>query len=375
MEQHYIIKKSIEHKIAIIKLILACVIAMYIFFEGWALFATTDLYYTLHQKYVLFTFKIIQSIADVLGYKIVFLAENNFVQYLDKTLELKLPFRSYSIFFVGFIFLFTIPLRKWMYIVNTILFVLLFISFRAASKTIIELIYIESVHKVLLIWIETSVNIVLFIIVYSLINHNVFINKIYGNFKEKFSEHLNINILNLIILLIIIHSIPRILLTYFADWFITSLVGFTLSFSKLFLLIIGYTTSISGKFIYLQNNWISLERTCLGIGVLTIIITIIFATKTKLFNKFLYAILFSFLYLIANSIRLAGLLIYLNKFYDSGEAELGKLHNNVSIILYLVAFFGLFIYIMWFGNLNLEMPLKKGLSHFKFKSRKATNHN
>ena len=343
-----------EYKLDGIKLLIAALFAFYVLYGGWDIFTKTDLYNFFQHKYTWFTFKIIQSISEILGYQVALVQSGNYVQYIDKAIELKLPFRSYYIFVAACVFLFTIPFRNWVQIPTTLIFVVLFIAFRAAAKTIIELIYLDSVHHVLLIWIETSVNIVLFFIAFSVVKYNNLLHRIYEYINLKFSEHLKYSLHALICFLIVFHAVPRMLLTYFADWMLEGLVAFTLNVSKLILLIFGITTSISGKYIFLHENWLSLERTCLGIGVMTIASILIVATKTKLINKTLYLILFFAGFVLSNSIRLAGLLVYMHRHYDSRTMDLGKLHDDVSLLLYLVAFAGIIIYILWFGDLNLK---------------------
>ena len=164
----------------------------------------------------------------------------------------------------------------------------------------------------------------------------------------------------LIFLLIIIPPLPRVILTYLHSSIMPGIVSFILTITKILLSWIGESANVNGEFIQLGQNWINLEYPCIGLGVFTFIAIIIFSTKSNYINKVVYLLIYAFIYLIMNSLRLAILILYINKTYSEIGLNKHILHNNVTYFMYLVAFIGFLGFIFWFQDIDLNKKF-----HFK----------
>ena len=183
---------------------------------------------------------------------------------------------------------------------------------------------------------------------------NEFIKSYYKNIESLFKDRIIFNIEILVLMLILLPTLPLVLMMYFTPNLIKEIVHFVLSISNIILQQIGYNSSTYGKIIYLENNWVQLEANCLGIGVQLIILMIIISFKSKFYNKLIFSTIFVILFNLFNSIRLAGLLIYINDSYKETVLNFAKIHNYVSELVYVFAFLYLFMYIFWFSDINLK---------------------
>ena len=340
-------------KTDIIKFIIISACSVIVYFS-WDWLITTQLYYWFNSIYNNFTASIIVSISDIYNLNIIYNDSDFSLIAGNKTLGIQLPYNSYHLFFIAGLYLFLIPAKRWIRIINVIIFVLLFLAFRATALSIIKLIYMQTVHNVLIVWLEPSVNITVFVIAYTIMRFSPLIQYLYKLIENRINEHLNIGLTFIVFLLVTVPSLTRVLITYLFPGFLKELVHSILWGSNVILRTLGHSANISGKYIILNDNWIGLEHTCLGLGVFTIVCIIIFSIKSGLLNKGIFILVFFVLYNFINSFRLAMLLAHLNQMEVIKKHDIQQLHSIVSLQMYLVAFIGIILFVLWFSDINFK---------------------
>jgi|GEM_PF-3158217 len=339
-----LIQELRNNKSQVIKLIAVVCVAVFVLL-GWNKIIKTESYHTFNVVYNDFTVKIVQNIGSVFDKDIEYNPTTKILNSESKSSKLIMPVESYRYFITGFIFLLLVPIKYWKESLNAILFVLLFVALRAALISFILLIYKGTVHHVLLVWLDPTIFIAMFVIGLYIINQNNILNKLYTNLNLRFSEILTTSLSTLLLLLLLLPPLPRVLFTYIHSDIMPGIVSFILYFSKIFLGWMGKTAEVSGRFITLENNWIDLEYPCLGLGVFTLVAILIFVIKGKILNKVIYLFFFALVYLMLNALRLSVLLLYINNTYHQIGLNKIELHNNATYFMYLVAFGGFLGYV------------------------------
>lgn len=325
----------------IIKLFVLFSFTIFVLLWGWNQLVNSNLYHSFNTIFDSFVAKIVIAIGNVFNNNIVFNANNNALIATDKVWKLIMPVEGYMFFFIGFIFLALVPLKQWLSSLSAIVFVFLFIAIRAAIISYIMLIYKSNV---LLALFDPLLFVPMLVLVLYLVRNVRLLSHIYQYFEDRFSQILNVSLSMLLFLLIIVPPLPRVLFTYIHSDIMPGLVAFILYFSKLFLSLVGRTAEVSGKFIYLDINWINLEYPCLGLGVFTLISVLIFAVKAKFSYKLLYVMLFALVYSLLNSLRLSVLLLYINLTYTTKGLNELLLHDIATYFMYIVAFAGFWVF-------------------------------
>lgn len=347
------------YKTEIFKFIIISVCSIIVYFS-WEWVLTTNIYCSINSTYNNFTATIIKTISDIYNLNIDYNISDYRLSVGNKTIEIQLPYNSYHLFFIAGMYLFLIPAKKWIQIINVLIFVLLFLAFRATALSIVKLLFIHTIHNVLIVWLEPSVNIAVFFIAYTILRYSMLIHNLFSLVENKINEHLNISLILLIFLLLAVPSLTRVVITYLFPNFLKDLVYLILSGSNVILRVLGYNANISGKYIYLNDNWVGLEHTCLGLGVFTIVCIIVFSIKSGMMNKGIFIFLFFILYNLVNSFRLAMLLSHLNQMLVIKKYDIQQLHSIVSLLMYLVAFLGIILFVFWFSEINLKKMKKDG---------------
>jgi len=330
-----------------IKLFVVLSVAIFVLVLGWRYIIHSDIYQSFNFVYNNFTAKIVTTIGSVFGYEIEYLLSTNLLRNNSNTWKLIMPVDGYIFFCVGFILLGLVSIKQWTTTLSVIIFVLLFVAIRAAIISFIMLMYKGTLHNVLLVWIDPVFFIPLLVLALYIIKNTKILNLIYQNIEKRFSEILNVSLSKLLFLLIIIPPLPRVIFTYLHSEIMPSIVSLILYFSKLFLALMGKTSEISGRFIYLENNWIDLEYPCLGLGVFTLIAVLIFAIRGDLTSKIVYLFVFAFIYSVLNALRLSVLLLYINSTYQNIGLNKIVLHDVATYFMFIVAFVGFLGY--WYG--------------------------
>jgi exosortase/archaeosortase family protein len=258
---------------------------------------------------------------------------------------------SYRFYLAAFFLLFIVPVRDYKYSLLILASSLILIALRAASITIIQLVYPHDM--ILLLWIDPIIYIPMFAIILFVANRTPLLRALYNKINDKFSPLLIISLPQLVLLLLLLTPLPRVILNYLDKTIINGLVKMTLEISKALLNYFGYQTIVTSNFIFLGKFWLRLEQPCLGIGVVTIIWILINSVRGKWYNKFVFLTIFSILFVIMNSIRLSVLLVFIQNTYSSGLNKI-ELHDSITYFMYLFAFISFLAYYFWFQDVKLE---------------------
>lgn len=331
----------------IIRLIIVFFGSFLMFLFGWRIISDTESFQFIEEHYNRFTVKVVQSIGSLSNKSIDYDYDLKVLTFGNKMSKLIMPVFAYRLLAAGFILLALVPFKKWKTSLSAIIFVMLFLSLRGALITYISLFYKNNIHEVLLVWLDPVIYVAFLVLGIYIIRNNALLSKILNYFEFEFSKSLTTSLSTLFFLLIIVPPIPRVLFTYLHSEIMPSIVSFILFFSKQFLAIVGKTAEVSGRFIHLENNWIDLEYPCIGLGVFTLIATLVLATRGRLKVKLIYLSVFAFIFLILNALRLSLLLLYINSTYQEIGLNKVELHNNATYFMYVVAFAGFLVY--WFG--------------------------
>lgn len=328
----------------IIRLIIVSFVSVLVLLFGWKIISDTELFKFIEEHYNRFTAKIVQCIGSLSNKNIDYNSDLKVFTFEKEISKLIMPVFAYRLLAAGFILLALVPLKKWKTSLSAIIFVMLFLSLRGALITYISLFYRNNIHEVLLVWLDPIIYVTLLVLGIYIIRNNALLNKIFNYFESEFSKSIFISLNTLFFLLIVIPPIPRVLFTYLHSEIMPSIVNFILFFSKQFLAIMGKTAEVSGRFIHLENNWIDLEYPCIGLGVFTLVATLVIATKGRLKIKLIYLSAFALIFLILNALRLSVLLLYINSTYQEIGLNKVELHNNATYFMYIVAFVGFLIW-------------------------------
>lgn len=336
-----------------IKLIVMLFVAVFVLFFCWNKIIKTDTFQTFNVVYDNFTVKVVKSFGTVLDKDIEYNEVTKIFTSDGKTSKLIMPVEAYKYYFTGFLLFLFVPLKFWKSSINLVLFVILFIALRAATISFISLIYKNTVHYVLLVWLDPTIFIAMLVLGLYIVKQNCLLNQFYTTLSMRFSEILMISLSKLLFLLILIPPLPRVLLTYIHSDIMPGIVSVILCFSKLFLGWMGKTAEVSGRFLMLENNWIDLEYPCVGLGVFTLIAILVFAIRGKMLNKVIFLFFFALAYVLLNALRLSVLLLYINNTYHQIGLNKVELHDKATYFMYLVAFVFFALYVFWFYDMNI----------------------
>lgn len=165
-------------------------------------------------------------------------------------------------------------------------------------------------------------------------------------------------------LLIIVSLLPAI--TGFFDWFliakwnyfVTALSHLILWLSNAMLWLLGYSEAyIYGNYILLGNYWLYLGTNCLGVGIMVVFATLIFAIRSPFANRLVFGISGLILLLLLNAARIVGILLYI--FLNQVPQHLIEdYHNFSNNLFYAFVFVILLFYINKFQYLKLSLQQK-----------------
>jgi len=304
--------------------------------------------------FAIFTGKIVVATSSILGYYVVFDGVSGKVQFFEKNISLVLPVGAYSYYFITLFLFLLVPLKKFISIIALCIFTFLFLALRAASISLVFLLYKDQVHGILPLFLDPLVYIPMVFSLFFIIKNNTTLHFQYKKLETLFSTILNIPLHKVILLLILIPPLPRVLLTYINVDIINSIVTFTLKGSQFILNQLGFNAFVTTKYLILNQQSIQLENPCLGIGVVTIIYIFIFVIKANWINKFIFLVLFTAFFSIMNSFRLAMTLIYIQNVSTTTQIDRAAVHDIITYFMYLVAFGSLILFRFWFQDLKFK---------------------
>lgn len=335
-------------------LLLFALFLVCIHFLCWSSLASTTLYNSLFGGYTKITGQLTVFIISLLGDSAVFDPATLLLRSNSKTTLLVMPVAAYKFYFAAFFLLIAIPPKDQKYAFLLLVCSVLFIALRAASISIIHLLF--SQKKILLLWIDPLIYLPMIALLLLVANKNALVNKAYNRINKRFAPLLIISLPQLILLLIILTPLPRLILNFPDKSIIHGLINITLEISQSLLNNLGYKTIITSNFIFLEKFWLRLEQPCLGIGVVSIIWILVCCIKGSWLNKFIFLSVFSLLFVVMNSVRLSFLLVYIQNTYHQGLNKV-ELHDNITYFMYLFAFSSFLLYYFWFQDLNLKRIL------------------
>jgi|GEM_PF-1384043 len=160
-------------------------------------------------------------------------------------------------------------------------------------------------------------------------------------------------------LLIIISLIPAI--TGFFDWFliadwnrfVDALSALILWLSNALLWMLGFSEAyVFDKYILLENYWLYLGTNCLGVGLVVVFVSLIFAIRSPLANRIIFTLFGIATLVVMNALRIVVILLYIsqNKIPQHLIEDYHNLSNNV---FYVVVFIIVLFYINKFQYLHL----------------------
>jgi len=165
-------------------------------------------------------------------------------------------------------------------------------------------------------------------------------------------------------LLMVVAMVPAI--TGFFDWFLISdwnvfvdgLSYLILWLSNAMLWLLGFSEAyVFGKYILLNNYWLYLGTNCLGVGLMVVFSSLIFAIRSPLANKLIFVTVGLVILLLMNALRIVVILlyIYLNQIPQQLIDDYHNLSNNV---FYIVVFGIILFYINKFQFVKLRIDKK-----------------
>ena len=350
MEQHitnsfaYIQQNKRQFLLLSLVLLIVCIELL-----NWQYVTQTLAYKGLDLAYTNSTGQLSVWIANLLGQFPTFDYLTCHLSLNDNVKSLVMPTESYRFYLLGFILLLLVPIKEYKYSFLLLVTSLLFIALRAASISIIQLIYPQDM--ILLLWIDPLIYIPMFVIILFVSEKNQLIKPLYDRICALFKPLLIVSLPTLILILLLVTPIPRVVLNYLDRGIIDGLTTMTLEISKIMLRWFGYETVVATKFIFLGKFWLQLEQPCLGIGVATIVWIMIVLIKSHWLNKAIFLIIFSLLFVIMNSIRLSVLLLVIKRTYLTGINKV-ELHDNITYFIYLFAFMSLLVFYYWFQDIK-----------------------
>lgn len=258
-------------------------------------------------------------------------------------------------YFIAFLILFVFPKQ----ILKTSI-VFSFVSLGFLSSVVFAVlgdIYIEGYFSVLVHPFVLSFRylLLLLLIMYKFNLHH-YTRTLFNTFNERVSQSFNINFSQLLFIVASIHVFSAVFdFILMAEWnyLVKAMTLTILEMSNALLWILGYAeTYVDGKYIWLNNYWLFLDFSCLGMGIISVFITFIMLIKSRLINRIAYVFIGLILILLMNALRIVLILkhIYENQTPQHAIED----YHTISTNYFYVAVFGMIlIYIKWFQNVDI----------------------
>jgi exosortase/archaeosortase family protein len=145
-----------------------------------------------------------------------------------------------------------------------------------------------------------------------------------------------------------------------ADWnlFVNALSYLILWLSNAMLWLLGFGEAyVYDKYILLDNYWLYLGTNCLGVGLMVVFSSLIFAIRSPLANKLLFVITGLILLIGMNAARIVGILLYISQ-NKIPQHLIEDYHNMSNNMFYVVTFVIILFYINKFQYINLDFNKK-----------------
>lgn len=236
---------------------------------------------------------------------------------------------------------------------NLVVFVavLLYFIVRAALITILFFSETSKEYQVLLNILDTIRYIPFYLIALYIVFNNQFFMIYYLRIKDKFDDVIQFDI-NIVVILLIMNSLPRILITFTFPELLDFVTRLILNISENTFNLFGINTIVDNKTIIIAENWIYLGHGCLGLGLMTMVIVLIAATKSPIINKLTFIFFLLPVQIIFNSIRIDLLLIY---YYNNWDLTIKPMdmHDYSNVLIYSLGFGMFLLYYFWYQELKI----------------------
>ena len=267
---------------------------------------------------------------------------------------------TYFPYLVAYTALFTIIKHRLFLKFFVILTTSIFLLARAVLINYINIYLKGQLISVWMLEINPMVYLPMVLLVYTILTRNKFLHVLYQNFETIFKEKFNVSSIFLICLVLFIPPLPRIFLRYIDSSILESFITSHLLISSWIVeTFSNLSTVVSGRYMFIGVNWISLQLPCIGIGVMSIVLVLVNTYRSPVLNKIIYSLLFTFSFIIMNSVRLALLLVYIYKTTGTKALDRIYLHDFVTYIMYLFALFAFMYYVLRFSEFRISSKLSK----------------
>lgn len=260
--------------------------------------------------------------------------------------------RTYPIYIVAVLLIAFLPAKK---IASGLVYALLTVIFIIICSTILSFfrVYLYgSIHFVWSLPVEKSIFLPLYFWIFYIAKNNEVLTGLLSKVNARMLNISYFTVQNFLLILILFNALPFIALRYMGDSipFITATL---LNTSQYILSIAGYSTSVIGNKIFMDESWIKIDPTCIGVGLWVLVVFMIVNMRGSILNKLLYLPVFTVVFSLTNSFRLAYALREIHLSTNVGVVDYIGLHNKITYIMYIVSFVFFILYIFWFHNLKL----------------------
>lgn len=300
---------------------------------------------------------IINRYADYYNLNLSYLYEHRLLEYEGITHRLVVPEGALLPYLLIFVFLLSYNIYKPLHSVLIILLSIIFLIIRSFIITLIFAVGLESHPTLVLLLIDTMIYYPLVLIVFYLTHYTPAFIRFYSSFKRIYQNQFAGSPFLLIAFLLILPSLPRVIPAYISPDFIPSIIHSTIQHTAALInLFTDYSPRAYGKYLFLESNWISLEHPCLGTSVVVIILILIAFTKSDFLNKLTFSVVFVLGFHVLNTIRLAGLLVYIYENPELLQSGRAFLHNTITYVMYFFALVSFYLYHYWYSQKKLYQP-------------------
>lgn len=343
----------IEYKKEAVQLFFVLILSAGLILFGWSLLKQTELFFFITDSLYHLTAKAIEFVSGAFNDPLIYNSTLFKLTLLDANWSIDMPSRAYLFYTIPLITIILMPLNKYYTILIYAVLTVLFIVVWAMMIMIFKIYFIDTVHFNWLFFVEKSVYLPSYLWIIYLIKQNRLLELFASMINERILAINYFTFQQLGLFLILLNTIPLIILQYSGE-LIPLIISWILNGSKYFLELKDFHPVIDGNKIFLGENWIKIEPLCIGIGIWSLVIVLIITIRGSFVNKLIYMPLFTFFFLLTNSIRLANALQYIYENYGKDGLNLTDLHNDITYVMYIVAFVFLALYILWFHNLKFK---------------------
>lgn len=265
--------------------------------------------------------------------------------------------RTYPIYLIAVLLIAFLPANRiisgLVYVVLTVIYII----FCCSVLTFFKIYLYGSIHFVWSLPVEKSVFLPLYFWIFYVAKNNEILTELLVKINRKILTISYFTVQKFLLILILFNALPFIILRYLGDS-IPFITGTLLKLSQALLSAAGYSTIIIGNKIFLDESWIKIDPICIGVGLWILVVFMIVNLRGSFLNKMIYVPVFTLIFSLANSFRIAYALREIHLNANVQMIDYVGLHNRITYLMYIVSFAFFIIYIFWFHNLKFVNKLK-----------------